>query len=87
MRFPQCCNLTLAPRFWEVKVCLQAKLFNNTINRPKGCNLIKNRLWHRCFPVNSVKFLGTTFYIELFIWTTAFGLSFVNPRKSMKELV
>ena len=41
IRFPQCCNLTFAPWFWAVKVCLQAKLFNNTINRPKGCNLIK----------------------------------------------
>ena len=54
----------------------------------KAATLLKKRLWHRCFPVNLVKFLGTTFYIELFIWATAFGLSFVNPRKkSMKELV
>ena len=41
IRFPQCCYLTLAPQSSEVKVCLQAKLFNNTITRPKGCNLIK----------------------------------------------
>ena len=54
----------------------------------KAATLLKKKLWHRCFPVNFVKFLGTTFDIELFIWATAFGLSFVNPRKkSMKELV
>ena len=88
IRFSQCCNLIFAPRFWAVKVRLQPKLFNNTINRPKGCKLIQKRDSGRCFPVNFVKFLGTTFYIELFIWATAFGLSFVNPRKkSMEELV
>ena len=57
-------------------------------NRPKGCNLNKKETMRRCFPVNFIKFLGTNLYIELFIWATAFGLSFVNRRKkSMKELV
>ena len=46
----------------------------------KAATLLKKRLWHRCVPVNFVKFLGTTFYIELFICVTAFGLSFVNRR-------
>ena len=33
------------------------------------------------------KFLATTFFIE-HIWVTAFGLTFVNPRKkSVKELI
>ena len=54
----------------------------------KAATLLKKRPWHRFFPVNFVKFLGTAFYIELFIWATAFGLSSVNPRKkSIKELV
>ena len=26
--------------------------------------LLEKRLWHRCFPVNFVKFLRTPFYIE-----------------------
>ena len=53
----------------------------------RAATLLKKRLWY-CFPVNFVKFLGTTFHVELFIWVTAFGLSFVNPKKkSMKELV
>ena len=29
----------------------------------EACNL-KKRLWHRCFPVNFLKFLRTTFFIE-----------------------
>ena len=63
-------------------------LFNNTINRLKGCNLIKKQTMCKSFPVNFIKFLGKTLYIELFIWASAFGLSFVNPRKkSMKKLV
>ena len=28
---------------------------------PQACNFIKKRLWHRCFPVNFAKFLGTPF--------------------------
>ena len=27
-----------------------------------GPNLLKKRLWHRCFPVNFAKFLRTPFY-------------------------
>ena len=52
----------------------------------KTATLLKKRLWQRCFPVNFVKFLGATFFIE-HIRETYFGLSFVNPRKnSVKEL-
>ena len=27
-------------------------------------NLLKKRLWHRCFPVNFAKFLRTPFFIK-----------------------
>ena len=30
--------------------------------------LLKNRLWHRCFPVSFVKFLRTPFYTEHLWW-------------------
>ena len=30
----------------------------------KACNLLKTRLWHKCFPVNFEKFLRTTFFLE-----------------------
>ena len=38
---------------------------------PKGLRpetLLKKRLWHRCFPVNSTKFLGTAFLKENLRW-------------------
>ena len=38
-------------------------------NKVKGsATLLKKRLWHRCFPVNLVKFLRTPFYIEHLWW-------------------
>ena len=42
---------------------------NNHILRP--VTLLKKRLWHRCFPMNFVKFLRTPFFPE-HLWTTAF---------------
>ena len=35
--------------------------------------LLKYRLWHRCFPVNFAKFLGTPFFIE-HLWWLASGI-------------
>ena len=29
--------------------------------KPEACNLLKKRLWHRCFPVSSAEFLRTPF--------------------------
>ena len=29
--------------------------------RPKACNFIKKKLWHRCFPVNFAEFLRAPF--------------------------
>ena len=40
----------------------------NKIAGLKSALLLKWRLWHRCFPVNSVKFLRTTFFIERIWW-------------------
>ena len=30
--------------------------------RPEACNVIKTRLWHRCFPVHFAQCLRTSFY-------------------------
>ena len=38
----------------------------------KPATLLKKRLWHRCFPVNSVKFLRTPFYKEHLWWLLLF---------------
>ena len=39
--------------------------------------LLKNRLWHRCFPVNFVKFLRKLFFTE-HLWTTSVKFSFFS---------
>ena len=35
---------------------------------PQTCNFIKKRLYHRCFPVNFVKFLRTHSFINHLWW-------------------
>ena len=42
---------------------LLESLFNKFLN-----NSIKKRLQHRCFSVNILQFLGTTFFIEHLRW-------------------
>ena len=37
-------------------------LFFNKVASLRPATLFKKRLWHRCFPVDFVKFLRTTFY-------------------------
>ena len=41
-----------------------ASLFFNKVADLRPATLLKKRLWHRCFPVNFVKFLRTPFFIE-----------------------
>ena len=43
-------------------------LFFNKVAALRPATLLKNRLWHRCFPVNFVKFLRTPFYTEHLWW-------------------
>ena len=40
---------------------LWQNLFFNKV-ADDACNFIKTRLWHRCFPVNFVEFLRTSFF-------------------------
>ena len=44
----------------------QSLFFNKVADRP--ATLLKKRLWHRCFPVNFLKFLRTPFYTEHLWW-------------------
>ena len=37
---------------------------NNNLQKPWPATLLKKRLWHRCFPVNFLKFVRTPFYTE-----------------------
>ena len=43
---------------------------------PQASNFIKNRLWHRCFPVNFVKFIRAPFLTEHFWWLLLFTAKF-----------
>ena len=43
-------------------------LFLNKVAGLRPATLLKKRLWHRCFPVNFVKFLRATFYKEHLWW-------------------
>ena len=45
-------------------------LFNRAADL-QACNLIKKRLKHRCFPVNTAKFLRTAFFIGHLWWLAA----------------
>ena len=38
------------------------------IQKQSSGTLLKKRLWHRCFPVNFAKFLGTIFFTEHLWW-------------------
>ena len=40
----------------------------SVIKLPRPATLLKKRLWHRCFPVNFVKFLRTPFLTEHLRW-------------------
>ena len=42
--------------------------FLKKITSLRPATLSKKRLWHRCFPVNFVKFLRIPFYIEHLLW-------------------
>ena len=41
-----------------------ARVFLNKVADLRPATLLKNRLWHKCFPVNFVQFLRTSFFIE-----------------------
>ena len=43
-------------------------LFLNKVADLRPATLLRNRLWHRCFPVNFAKFLRTSFIIEHLWW-------------------
>ena len=53
-------------KFTRKHLCLS--LFFNKVASFSPATLLKNRLWYGCFPVNFVKFLKTSFYIEHFWW-------------------
>ena len=54
------CVLRNFTKFTGKHLC--QSLFFNKVASLRPATLFKKRLWHRCFPVDFVKFLRTTFY-------------------------
>ena len=59
----------------------------------QACNFIKKSLWHRCFPLNFVKFLRTSFFTEHLWWLLlktakkGVGLFKFHKRKNFFSLI
>ena len=53
-------------KFTGIHLC--QSLFVNKLASLRPATLLKKRLWHRCVPMNFVKFLGTPFFIEKLRW-------------------
>ena len=45
-----------------------ARVFSNKVADLRPATLLKNRLWHRFFPVNFAKFLGRLFLTQHLRW-------------------
>ena len=59
-------------------------LFFNKVAGLRAATLLKKRLWHRCFPVNFVKFLRTPFYTEhLFTQNTSGGCFWHSLKRNL----
>ena len=48
-------------------------LFFNKVAGLRLATLLKKRVWHRCYPVNFMKFLRTTFIIKHLRWLLLFA--------------
>ena len=44
--------------------------------------LLKQRLWHRCFPVNFAKFLRTSFVVEHLWWLLLIQSQYILEQKN-----
>ena len=47
---------------WLRSICPEKYFKKAVLKKPEACNLLKKRLWNRCFPVNFEKFLRKFFY-------------------------
>ena len=62
------------------KTPVSVSFFNKAVGL-SSATLLKNRLWHSCFPVNFPKSLRTTFFKEHLRWLVLIGLHFVTRMK------
>ena len=62
-------------------------LFNKVAGiRPKACNFIIKRPWHRCYPVNFAKFLRIPFLQDT-SWLLLLEAEFVSSSLTQCELI
>ena len=62
-------------------------LFVNEVAGLRPASLLKERLWHRCFPVDFVRFLRTPFYIEHLLVAASAKIVFVSTINAESTLV
>ena len=64
-------------------------VFFYKVARLRAAALLKKRPWHRCFPVNYVKFLRILFHIEHFWWPLLYNSweIFIKWKISFKNLI
>ena len=53
----------------------------------RPATLLKNSLWHRCFPVNFAKLLKTPFFIENFRWLLLEFTYKINPEERKTDFL
>ena len=58
-------------------------LFFNKVAGLRPASLLKKRFWHRCFPVNFLKFLRTPFFAEHLWRTTSARMTLMNELRDI----
>ena len=71
---------TLNNRFIPNLVYTQMGVIERCSEVPQASNFIKNRLWHRCFPVNFVKFIRAPFLQNTSGRLLLANITFINYR-------
>ena len=77
-------TLRSSHRRYSVKKGVLRNLAKFTGKHLSPAALLKKRLWHRCFPVNFVKFLRTPFFTEHLWWLLLYIIDY-NESKGKNE--
>ena len=72
------------PQNSQEKICARVSLKSLSRVRLRPAILLKRRLWHRCFPVNFVKFLRKTFLTEHLRRLLLLFLTFLSSKRQNK---
>ena len=72
--FPSQSQICYVPWFYMISMMLVKLTEFSQDAGLRAATLLKERPWHRCFPVDFAKFLRTPFFTE-HLWKTASGVS------------